>query len=277
MADDWTWDETLFEGTAAHYKRGRLPYAPDLAPVLARALRLDGTGRLLDVGCGPGTLTLRFAHLFAEAVGVDPDPWMIAEARRLSLAAGTADRTVWVRARAEELPGGLGAFDVAAFGQSFHWMDRPRVAATVRDLLRAGGALVHVAEVKGGGGGGETGWPRVPYEGIARLVKEYLGPVRRAGCGVLPRGTPGGESAVFRWAGFQGPERYVVQGAGELTRGEDDVVAWVFSLSSSAPRLFGRRVAAFEAELRGVLRGRSPQGWFSEWGPDTDVMVWRAP
>ncbi|MBJ7902744.1 class I SAM-dependent methyltransferase [Streptomyces sp. DSM 110735] len=277
MADDWTWDETLFAGAAAHYTRGRLPYAPDLAPVLARALRLDGTGRLLDVGCGPGTLTLRLAHLFAEAVGVDPDPGVIAEARRLSRAAGAADRTVWVRARAEELPGGLGTFDVAVFGQSFHWMDQPLVAAAVRDLLRPGGALVHVADVKDGEGGGETRWPRVPYEGISRLVKEYLGPVRRAGRGVLPRGTPGGEREVFRRAGFLGPERHVVPGAGELTRGEDDVVAGVFSLSSSAPHLFGRRLGAFEGELRGLLRGWSPQGWFSERGPDTEVFVWHAP
>ncbi|WP_407078410.1 hypothetical protein [Streptomyces sp. NPDC005435] len=54
MADDWTGDETLFAGTAAYYTRGRLPYAPGLALVLARALRLDGTGRLLDLGSRAG-------------------------------------------------------------------------------------------------------------------------------------------------------------------------------------------------------------------------------
>ncbi|MEU4153404.1 class I SAM-dependent methyltransferase [Streptomyces sp. NPDC026659] len=274
MPDGWTWDETLFAGTAAHYTRGRLPYAPELAPVLARALRLDGTGRLLDLGCGPGTLALRLAPLFAETVGVDPDPGMIEEARRLSVA---ADRTVWLRARAEELPAGLGTFDVAVFGQSFHWMDRPSVAATVRELLRPGGALVHVADLKGGEAAGETRWPRVPYGDVARLVKEYLGPVRRAGRGLLPRGTPGGEAKVFREAGFLGPERYVVPGAGELERGEDDVVARVFSLSSSAPGLFGHRVDEFEAELRELLRACSPEGCFAERAPDTEVFVWRTP
>lgn len=79
---DWEWDDTLFLGTAAHYQRGRLPYAPGLADVLAEVLRLDGRGRLIDVGCGPGTLALSLAHLFRGIVGVDPDSGMIAEAKR---------------------------------------------------------------------------------------------------------------------------------------------------------------------------------------------------
>ncbi|TDC59173.1 class I SAM-dependent methyltransferase, partial [Streptomyces hainanensis] len=73
----WEWDETLFAGTAAYYRRGRLPYAPGLAEALADALRLDRRGRLLDVGCGPGVVALTLAGLFAEVVGVDPDGGMI--------------------------------------------------------------------------------------------------------------------------------------------------------------------------------------------------------
>ena len=76
----WRWDESLFAGTAGYYEQGRLPYAPGLADVFARSLGLDGLGRLLDVGCGPGTVTLRLAPLFAAAVGLDPDPGMLAAA-----------------------------------------------------------------------------------------------------------------------------------------------------------------------------------------------------
>jgi ubiquinone/menaquinone biosynthesis C-methylase UbiE len=65
------------------------------------------------VGCGPGTLGLRLAHLFGEVVGVDPDGGTIAEARRAAAARGAAGRTRWVRARAEALPAGLGTFAVA--------------------------------------------------------------------------------------------------------------------------------------------------------------------
>ena len=55
--EDWAWDETVFRGTALYYRTGRYPYAPGLADALARHLDLDGRGRLLDVGCGPGSVT----------------------------------------------------------------------------------------------------------------------------------------------------------------------------------------------------------------------------
>ncbi|MFJ9736717.1 class I SAM-dependent methyltransferase [Streptomyces sp. NPDC101166] len=275
MVDGWEWDETLFSGSAAYYARGRLPYAPGLVDVLTEALGLGGRGRLLDVGCGPGTLALPLAHRFGEVVGVDPDGGMIAEAERGAAGAGVAGKARWVRARAEQLPAGLGEFTVAVFGQSFHWMDRDLVAATVRDMLVPGGALVHVSDLKA-----ETRsvdglpWPEVPYPGMEELVKRYLGPVRRAGRGVLPHGTPGGEAAVLAGAGFHGPERHVVPGGQVWDRTVDDVVAGMFSMSYAAPHLFGPRRDAFETDLRRLLRRASPTGRFSERLPGTEVFVW---
>ena len=134
------WDETLFSGTAAYYRRGRLPYAPGLADVLGQVLMLDGRGRLIDVGCGPGTLALSLAHMFGDIVGVDPDRGMIAEAGREAAERGVAGRARWVRTRAEELPAGPGTFTVATFGQSFHWMDRDVVAGTIRRTFRRTGS-----------------------------------------------------------------------------------------------------------------------------------------
>lgn len=139
MAAGWEWDDTLFSGTATYYQRGRLPYAPGLVDVLAEVLKLDGQGRLIDVGCGPGTLALSLAHLFGEIVGVDPDREMIAEARREAVERGVTEKAQWFQARAEDLPAGLGTFTVATFGQSFHWMDRELVAATTRDMLQLSG------------------------------------------------------------------------------------------------------------------------------------------
>ncbi|MGW4438763.1 class I SAM-dependent methyltransferase [Streptomyces sp. NPDC004596] len=278
MAEGWTWDETLFAGTAVHYGRGRPPYAPALVPRLAELLASDGTGRLLDVGCGPGTLTLPLSHLFAEVVGVDPDPGMIAEAARRAAGGEAAGRARWVRLRAEDLPAGLGTFGVAVFAQSFHWMDRDLVAATVHRMLEPGGALVHVSDLKGERRGVEgLPYPAVPHPAVVELVKEYLGPVRRAGRGVLPRGTPGGEAAVLARAGFLGPERHVVPGGQALERDVDDVVAWVLSMSSSAPGLFGEHLGAFEADLRELLRSRSAEGRFSARVPGNEVFVWRTP
>jgi SAM-dependent methyltransferase len=245
--------------------------------VLADALKLDGHGRLLDVGCGPGTVALGLAHLFGEIVGVDPDGEMIAEARRAAAAAGVSHTSQrWVQARAEDLPGGLGTFTVATLGQSFHWMDRDLVAATMNNMLEPGGALVHIADLKAEAIDA-TGLPNppVPYPAIADVVRRYLGPVRRAGRGLLPDGTPGGETAVLSRAGFAGPEHHIVAGGQALVRTIDDVVAWAFSMSYSAPHLFGSRRDDFEADLRQLLTDASPSGRFSERQPSTDAVVWR--
>lgn len=277
MPKGWTWDASLYRGSAPFYVRGRPPYAPDLAAALANLLALDGRGRLLDVGCGPGVLTLPLAPWVAEAVGVDPDPGMLAEAARRADAVGIGN-VRWVRARGEDLPGDLGRFRLATFGQSFHWMDRPRVATTMRDVLEPGGALVLVADVKAPPAPRPPlPNPEPPYEAIRGLIAEWLGPVPRAGRGILRYGTPGDEEAVLAAAGFAGPERLALPAHRPRNMDEDDVVAWVWSLAGSAPHLFGDRRDAFEADLRRVIREASPSGAFAEWPADTDVRIWRNP
>jgi SAM-dependent methyltransferase len=278
MPRGWQWDETLYHGSAPFYGRGRLPYAPELADRLATALSPDGHGRLIDVGCGPGVLALTLADLFAEAIGVDPDPGMLAEAERRAAAAGLSNLR-WVRARAEELPARLGAFQVATFGQSFHWMDRPRVAALIFCLLEPGGAFVQVADVKEDRAATGQGLPdpEPPYAAIGDLVRRYLGPIPRAGQGLLRHGTPDGEAAVLEAAGFAAPERLRVPDARTLKRTADDVVAWVYSRAGSAPHLFGNRGDAFETDLRQLLRDASPSGQFAEQPPDTEVIIWHTP
>ena len=276
MPEPWQWDETLFRGSARYYAGGRFPYPPELAAALQVELELDGTGRLLDVGCGPGSLTLLLAPLFAEAVGVDADADMIAAAAARSEEADSAN-VRWVRLRAEELPAGLGRFDVATFAQSFHWMDRLRVAATVRDMLPPGGAWVHVHATTHRGVGGSTGagLPEPPHDGIDELVARYLGPVRRAGLSLLPDGTARYEEQIMVDAGFSGPTRLTVPGR-LVDRTEDEVVAAVFSRSLSAPHLFGERLGQFEAELRELLRESAPDGRFRELAREIDLVVWRS-
>ncbi|WP_307796260.1 class I SAM-dependent methyltransferase [Amycolatopsis sp. 195334CR] len=272
----WEWDPSLYSGSAAYYARGRLAYPAALAEAIATALGLDGSGRLLDVGCGPGSLTLVLARHFREVVGVDADREMLAEAGRRADAAGVRDAK-WVHLRAEELPAGLGRFDLVTFAQSFHWMDRPKVAAAVRGMLNPGGtcAHVHARTSHGTTSPDPLPYPRPPHTEITELVREYLGPVRRAGQGQLPDGTLDGESEIYRAAGFTGPARVEVPGR-VVTRVTEDLVAAVYSLSSSTPHLFGDGRLAFEADLRELLHRTSPSGLFSEQTGDIAVDLWGA-
>lgn len=277
MPRGWQWDETLFRGSATYYERGRLPYPPALADALAQALVLDGSGRLIDVGCGPGVVALRLAHLFEEVVGVDADADMLAEAERLA-----GERRIsnarWVHILAERLPAGLGSFRVATFAASFHWMDRDRVAAVVLGMLEPHGAFVQVSRPDHHTQPDRPlPHPPPPREAMGALVRGYLGPLRRAGQGVLRYGTPDGEAAVLARAGFAAPEIVQVAGGEVIIRSVDDLVAAQYSNSSSAPHLFGDRRAAFEEELRALLGEASPAGLFAEQTGDTELRIWRKP
>jgi len=260
MPEGWAWDDTLYRGSAPYYLQGRPPYAPGLADRIDEALPHDRSRRLIDVGCGPGVVTLQLAHLFAEAIGVDPDPDMLAEAQRRAEIAGISN-VRWVRARAEELPLDLGAFTMACFAQSFHWMDRPRVAAIMYDMLEPDGIFVHLSDRKTPHPDpGDLPYPVPPYDAIHALVQRYLGPIRRAGKGVLRHGTPGDEAAMLQNANFMGPERIVIPATEPHVRSVDDMVAWVYSLSSSTPHLFDDERENFERELRTLLEEASPAG-----------------
>ena len=278
MTEFWEWDDSLFRGSAPHYVRGRLPYAPGLVARLVDRLKLDGLGRLLDVGCGPGVLSLMLAPHFAEVFGIDPDQEMLLEARRRATER-QVEHARWLQMRAEELPGTLGKFRVAAFGQSFHWVDRDCVAKAIFSMLEPGGAFVHVGDKNHGSSrptsAPENGSP--PFRKIQNLVKKYLGPVRRAGQGTLPYGTTAIDWNVLNRAGFIGPESTRLTANGAVVRDADDIVAWVWSRSDSAPHLFGDRLEQFERELRDLLRHASPVGRFAERLPDTELLIWRTP
>lgn len=278
----WSWDETLFAGAAGYYEQGRLPYAPGLGAAFARSLRLDGQGRLLDVGCGPGTVALRLARLFDAIVGLDPDPEMLIRASRAAAERNITNAT-WVRERAETLPAGLGHFRVVTFAASFHWMDRPRVAAAVATMLDAGGAVVQVDapgyradELTAKTGRGSLPFPLPPDDELDQLRHSYLGKDRRAGQ-TIRNTSPAGEDDVFRDAGFLPAQTVTVPDQRVIQRTIDDIVASVFSTSSTAPHLFGDRQHDYEQDMREILARASPAGRFSVRLPDNILRIWRLP
>jgi SAM-dependent methyltransferase len=277
MPEGWEWDETLYKGAAAYYRRGRPPYPASMRERFGAATNLHGAPRLLDVGCGPGIVAVALAPLFTEVVGVDPDPDMLVEAARLAAESG-ATNARWVRLRAEDLPAGLGMFRYATFAQSFHWMDRDRVARVVFEMLEAGGAFVHVnTVVTDPPPPPSLPFPTPPESEIDRLVRSYLGEARRAGRGVLAHGSPSGEPLVLARAGFR-PVRVVrVRGRQILERDIEDVVAQVFSVSGSAPHLFGTDLAAFGVDLRRLLEQASDHGRFSQWPGDIQLDIYERP
>jgi len=271
------YDPTIYLGSAAHYRYGRPAYSPELEAVLTQETGLDGNGRLLDVGCGPGVLTVRLADLFARAVGLDPDAGMLAEGCR----AAEEKRVMnirWVQGLAEDLPAvAPGPYRLVTFGQSFHWTDEQRVAEAVYDMLEPGGALALIVHtVTGRPRPPDPGVPPVPHDEIKALAEKYLGSTRRAGQGTARERTHRFEDVLARTR-FGVPHQFFVPGIPDLLRDSQSVLSGYFSLSSSAPHLFGDRLDDFAGEVRALLANRSAEGIFWDWPGDTEVVMARKP
>src|SRR5260370_27361440 len=84
-------DPDRYRSAAAHYERGRVPYAPALIRRVAEVTGLGSQHRVLDLGCGPGPLARSFASLAREVVAIDPSPEMLTAARALAREATTTN------------------------------------------------------------------------------------------------------------------------------------------------------------------------------------------
>jgi len=271
------YDPTIYLGSAAHYRNGRPAYSPELEAFLTHKTGLDGKGRLLDVGCGPGVLTVRLAHLFTQAVGLDPDAGMLAEGRRAAEENGVMNIR-WAQGLAEDLPAvAPGPYRLVTFGQSFHWTDEQQVAETVYDMLEPGGALALIVHtVTGRPRPPDPGVPAIPHDEIKALVEKYLGSNRRAGQGIAPERTHRFEDVLPRTR-FGVPQQFFVPGIPDLLRDSESVLSGYFSHASAAPHLFGDRVDDFAREVRSLLARRSADGVFWDWPGDTEVVMGRKP
>jgi SAM-dependent methyltransferase len=269
------YDPSIYRGSARYYARGRPAYSPALRETLVAEVGLDGSGRLLDVGCGPGILTVELAPFFSLTIGLDPDAEMLAEGRKRAAEAGV-ESIQWVRALAEDLSAlDLGRFRLVTFGQSFQWTDRESVAEAVYDLLEPGGALaliVHTTEGRPPPDG--PGHPPIPHDAIRALTERYLGPRTRAGQGSAWQHPDRFEDALTRTR-FGFPRTVICEGRPDIIQDVDGVVAKYFSMSFAAPHLFGDEVARFEADLRAELAARSPTGLFWDWPGDTAILLAR--
>lgn len=169
------------------------------------------------------------------------------------------------------------------FAASFHWMDRPRVAAAAATMLDPGGAVVQVdapgyrtSDLSAENRRGSLPFPPPPDDALDQLRRRYLGPDRRAGQSIRNT-SPDGEDGVFQRAGFLSAETVMVPDQRAVERTADEVVAGVFSTSSTAPHLFGDRQGDYERGVREILARASPSGRFSLRLPDNILRIWRLP
>jgi len=183
-------------GTDSRYRRG---WPRDLVSRLLERCRVHG--RLLDLGCGTGKLLFQLAPFFQQAVGIDPEPDMLREAKRLAGEEGM-ENVEWMLGSASELrtlEPALGRFDVVTIGTAFHFMD-PR--ATLGDLQRiAAGGVAAVAY------NGSPMWlyPERWARALRAVLETRLGPLSDAD---FPTEALDGAEAAMRALGYRKVERW---------------------------------------------------------------------
>jgi|GEM_PF-3244711 len=119
-----------YAGTGWYYAEYRERVSTEFVAQLAEHLGWSRNDRVLDLGAGPGQLSIIAAPFVAEVVAVEPEPDMLAEGERRARELGINNVT-FVGAGSDDLPAlrsSLGRFRTALMGQSFHWMvDKDRV------------------------------------------------------------------------------------------------------------------------------------------------------
>ena len=166
---------------AAAYRLARPGYPPDAIGWLVP----DGATRVLDLAAGTGKLTEELVDLGVEVVAVEPDDVM-----RTELTAALPG----VRAltgTAEAIPLADASVDCVTVAQAWHWFDADRATAEIARVLRPGGRLGVVWNVRDESVGWVEALTHILHEGDS-APPEYSEPHLGARFGPV-------EHATFTW------------------------------------------------------------------------------
>lgn len=133
---------TGFERNAETYQRARPTYHPAL---VARFVGRYAAGDVVEIGAGTGIFTEQLARQGVEVTAVEPVAAMGQQLRErlpdVDVRVGTA----------EDLPVEDASADVVVAAQAFHWFDYDAALEEIHRVLRPGGHLVTVWNVKAAG------------------------------------------------------------------------------------------------------------------------------
>ena len=142
-----------FDVAADAYDRFMGRYSIQLAPQMAELAGVRGGQRVLDVGCGPGSLTAELVARVGPAgvSAVDPSEPFVAAARMRNPGAEV------LQASAERLPFPDHAFDAALAQLVVHFMADPVAGLTEMARVTRGGGVVAACVWDHAGGQGPLG------------------------------------------------------------------------------------------------------------------------
>jgi len=246
-------DPQRFTSAIPHYVAGRPAYSTRLVERLARETGLGDGSRALDLGCGPGSLTLPLARFSGTTIGIDPDPDMIAAARQSAAAAGLT--VEWSVGSSLDLDDNLAPLDLVTIARAFHWMDREATLKRLDELVRPGGAVALVnTEVHPLG---DHTW-HAAFEELRKAHGRFDDFYRWRKSGAWEE-----HLSVLVRSVFCDVVRISVYETREASL--DEIVARALSFSANSPSSLGADGrAAYEIAVREAMMGLEPGGHFPE-------------
>ena len=250
---------SIFAGTAQYYAQYRPRYPEELFSLLRDTFGLNARSRVLDLGCGPGPLSLRLAPQVERVIAIDPNREMLAEGKRLA-GAQNVDNIDWLTGESGQLSAfsdRIGDLDLTVMGRSFHWMDREQTLRDLYCMTKPGGGVA-VIDDSGPAGGKPAPWRELTWE----VIREWLGEERRSGVNRVYSHPKEEHGKILRQSSFRDYES--VQIPVERTSTLDEVIGGLFSTSHCAPPVLGDLKDGFEADLRKRLLELDPSGLYQE-------------
>lgn len=135
-----------FGGEVAElYARFRRGYPPGVVDVVAGHFGLTRGDVVMDLGCGTGQLALPISQRVGAVIGVDPEPDMLAQARRAA-EERDARNLLWIVGSDRDMQAlgrvlGEGRLAAVLIGQALHWMQPESLFGVLVDLMRPGGGV----------------------------------------------------------------------------------------------------------------------------------------
>jgi ubiquinone/menaquinone biosynthesis C-methylase UbiE len=128
--------------SAEVYERARPGYPPEAIEFLVEKFGIGPDTDLLDLAAGTGKLTRALIHTGARVTAVEP-----LFAMRQMLQQRIPEATV-LEGTAEEIPVPDASIDVVTVAQAFHWFDPGPAMRELARVLRAGGGLAAIWNVR---------------------------------------------------------------------------------------------------------------------------------